>query len=234
MGWLSQWRYRFYLRQKDSSNLLARAISRGWPNPPIAEDDFDFEGKRFHWRADIRTLAKAKRRGCIECRICRLGARFAQGGGTCVDVGANYGFISAVMAAAGGRVISFESDHFVVGILKQNASLYPNWRVYSAYVTEQDDPPRRKIRLDTALATEKDIAFIKVDTDGHDFKVLLGCKSILQKGSAVICVELSEDHREIVGLLSECGYRWFYETDLRPTNFEHWPANLVASKHALT
>lgn len=151
-------------------------------------------------------------------------------GWTCVDVGANYGFLSIVMgkmAQGTGRVISFELDETVFTVLRENISknglgsvCVPS-NIAVSREAEND--------LDNLLSEYSAIHLIKIDTDGTDFKILQGAKKIIQRDFPIIVIEMTENQSEIFCFLKSFGYK--YITGMRGESItdSNWPPNLIAS-----
>ena len=71
----------------------------------------------------------------------------------------------------------------------------------------------KKIRLDSFDFKEK-IGFIKIDVEGHEFKVLEGSKKLLEKDKPVLLIEIDKYHsskvKETFIYLKELNYDAFY------------------------
>ena len=97
------------------------------------------------------------------------------------------------------------------------------------------------IRLDDISMTgNKNIKGIKIDTEGEDFKVLLGAKNIIKNYKPDIIVETRESNKiDISQFLSEFGYKFFLisnkisSVDLPNLNIEN-VANIYASVRPLS
>ncbi len=95
--------------------------------------------------------------------------------------------------------------------------------------------------LDNILAAESGrIAFMKIDTEGNDFNVLLGSETILTRDKPHICVEVSLSYwavmeaslNSLLGTLRDKGYELFClkENGLTPYS---WPDRRVFNLYAL-
>ena len=82
--------------------------------------------------------------------------------------------------------------------------------------------------LDNILSRYKDmpVAMLKTDTDGFDFKVLLGAKSLLKEQQPVLFIEVDEgllrdqgdSSAQLIDYITECGYTWVAVWD----NYGRW------------
>ena len=71
------------------------------------------------------------------------------------------------------------------------------------------------IRLDDIeIKGEKKVKGIKIDTEGEDYKVLLGAKNIISKYLPEIIIEVREENKLLIhNFLSEFGYKFFVILD---------------------
>lgn len=53
----------------------------------------------------------------------------------------------------------------------------------------------------------KDVSFIKIDAESHEYFVLKGAKQTLLYNDCTVVVEITENHRKVLSLLKEYGYR---------------------------
>ncbi len=85
----------------------------------------------------------------------------------------------------------------------------------------------RQVRLDTALAGEKPVAFVKINVEGFETAVLRGAKSLLADQRPFLLIEISMAHnpgyRETLAILEAAGYRFFAitESGLEPGMLSH-------------
>ena len=137
-----------------------------------------------------------------------------------VDVGANYGLYSLLVARIGRRVIAFEPNPAVAERLEGtlgrqieihkialsdhpgSASLYIPLRG-GIYVTgwgslETDTHQgvdRAEVRVETATLDSfnlSDIGLIKIDVEGHEWPMLLGAVETLQRNEPNLIIEIDE------------------------------------------
>lgn len=51
-----------------------------------------------------------------------------------------------------------------------------------------------------------DVDFINLDLEGHELQALLGAKETIERCKPLLCIELTEDKKEIVELIESLGY----------------------------
>jgi hypothetical protein len=194
-----------------------------------------WEDIEFHFTAPYRVYWQAQKNG-IENSICRLARAILQKGGSAVDVGTNYGFVSLVMAKSvrGGRVFSFEIEPRICGVisrtierndLSETVTLIPygvSNETTDGFVTIDSIVDQYHVER---------LSFIKIDVDGGDFEVLEGARKTIREHLPVIVIEMGERQQEIYDLLCGLGYTHFIGQNNRPITPERWPANLIASTH---
>ncbi|MFG1339345.1 FkbM family methyltransferase [Xanthobacter autotrophicus] len=168
--------------------------------------------------------------------------------GTAFDIGANIGNHALFFADHFRDVIAFEPNPRVFALLRLNAELAPNisCRDYGLSVQEQElgfrinpsnigashivshvDEATTTIHLrplDAEFAARRDITFMKVDVEGHEFEALSGARQVIASNQPVIFFEQQESEIEngtsaTIELLRSLGYRTFAmmvrETDRR-------------------
>jgi len=208
-----------------------------WPNAlgRLVATDVRFGGHPFRFSAPLKTAATVRRDGGIENGLCRLILEQCPQGGVAIDVGANYGFVTLVMAQAvggSGQVHSFEADATIYEAFSGNiAANHLEGRCASVhgFVGNVEAPPER-ITIDAYArrAGLERVDFIKIDVDGPDFEVLEGARDTLSRFRPVVAIEMTGEQAKIVGLLRELGYEC---TDMRGGDVDPaaWPANLLAA-----
>lgn len=222
------------------SRLLAPArntLLRPTGEPEIAEGEIEWEDLRFQFCAPYRVFYKAKEKG-VENIICRLARSVLQPGDTAIDVGANYGFVTTVMAfsvAPAGRLYSFEIDPGVAAVLATTIEL----NRLGSVVTLIDqgagpDVAGNIVTVDSIVDPATRVRFLKIDTDGADLGVLQGATRILNTDHPVVVVEMHEDPQAIYTLLQESGYTHFTHLSGDTVTPGAWPANLIASIEPVT
>lgn len=210
-----------FLRPQGSPETIGGII--GW-------EDFEF-----YFTASYRVFWQAQKNG-IENSICRLARATLQKGGSGVDVGANYGFVSLVMAKSvmGGHVFSFEIEPRICDVISKTiarndlsdiVTLVP----YGVSNENKDG----FVTIDSMVEQYhvERLSFIKIDVDGGDFDVLDGARKTLRKHLPVIAIEMGERQLEIYDLLCSLGYTYFIDQNNKTITPEGWPLNLIASTH---
>jgi FkbM family methyltransferase len=212
--------------------------------PNVATDTIEFEKRTFQFSAPYQTLSHAKKG--IESRLSRLILAHCGHGACCIDVGANYGFLSIIMSLAvgpHGRVFSFELDPFVFNVLEKNISdnqLGNICSVYHAAVgSEQAARPDseyngisqvKSVTIDEFWRNRSEVVeLIKIDVDGDDYDVLLGAQRVLKEFHPVVIVEMTRNEFEIYKLLVDAGYECLLDMDGNPVNPPSWPPNIIAA-----
>lgn len=157
-----------------------------------------------------------------------------------VDVGAHYGSSLRPFAYDGWRIIAVEPDPQNRAILIRRFGRKPNVEVDERAITEHDGervtlytspvstgisaltpfhPSHQAtseietVRLDTLLAGEERVTFVKTDTEGWDLPVLRTFPWTRLHPLAVMCefedrktVPLGHDYHDLARYLEECGY----------------------------
>lgn len=201
----------------------------------IVEAPVDFHGRRFRFAAPMKMIAAIRRNGGIENGLCRLILEQTKPGHIVLDIGANYGFVTLVMANAvgsAGQVHSFEADSKIHDGLLANVTrneLRDRCTVVHGFVGDVADGQAR-ITIDSYVATAKleRVDFIKIDVDGPDLQVLEGARATLSRFHPVIAIEMTAAHDQIIALLRELGYDC---TDMQGRDLDRaaWPANVLAA-----
>lgn len=175
-------------------------------------------------------------------RVIELG----RAGGVMVDVGANLGYFSLLWASRhpANRVVAFEAAARNVETLRANVSrngmedrisIIPCAAAAEAGVVRFDPGPEQQrgwggismaetassyevkaVRVDEIVPEDTAVALLKVDTEGADTLVLMGCERLLKKGRiGEIWYEENWARREALGIpageaqryLESMGYR---------------------------
>lgn len=208
-----------------------------WPSAvgKLVDNDVTFGGHRFRFRCPVKVASHVRLHGGIENGLCRLILQECKPGGVALDVGANYGFVSLVMAHAvgpAGQVHSFEADPVIyrafVANLESN-SLADRCAAVHGFVGDIAQPPER-VTIDQYVADTgvERVDFLKIDVDGPDLEVLLGARRTLERFHPVIAIEMTGEQARIVELLHELGYEC---TDMRGIDIDPsaWPPNILAA-----
>ncbi|WP_233840489.1 FkbM family methyltransferase [Dyella sp. 2HG41-7] len=156
---------------------------------------------------------------------------------TAIDIGANIGNHSLYFSSHFKRVVSFEPHPRIFKVLSLNAELVDNLTCHNVGLSDQEGSAilsgpannfgrstigelRDARSVDIMLTTldtfrEFDnVKLIKIDVEGHEYKVLQGAKNVIQQHKPIILFEQHvEDFKngesQILSLLKEFGYRSF-------------------------
>lgn len=193
-----------------------------------------WEDLQFHYAAPYQQLFKAQHGG-IENGICRIARAVLRDGDTSLDVGANYGFITMVMARSiqpSGHVLSVDSDSGICNILKRAIEANNLSEVITVLARKVGcEDSGDCVRVDTIVGERKlgGVRFVKIDVDGGDFDVLRGAHETLVAYHPVVVIEMTRHQREIYECLVACGYTHFCDQSNTELRIGDWPLNLVAS-----
>lgn len=157
-----------------------------------------------------------------------------------VDIGANIGDTAALLSSnSPNDLILVEASDFFFPILEKNAATFPNkTTLVNSFISDgtsltghlhhwggtaflDEGTGNEKIKtVPLGKLTEADVCFIKSDTDGYDFKILLAGSSWLSQQKPVILLEnqvrdISEFKLadELLELLSTLNYKHFIVWD---------------------
>lgn len=156
--------------------------------------------------------------------------------GCFVDIGANIGFWTFLLARKNVTVHAFEPSPQPYSILKKSSRKYLHVHVYRYalgeadynaklnlhYVSGHNSLVRRwndftgrqiiaKVRTLDSFNLEN-VGLIKIDTEGYEIPVLLGAKQTIQKNKPRLIIEVhtprEEQMRKIAAILKELNYHW--------------------------
>lgn len=198
------------------------------------QGEIAWEDLRFTFRAPYRKFQNARERG-VENTLCRLARSLLRPGDTAIDVGANYGFVTMVMAHSvcpGGRVFSFEIDPDIAGTLA--GTIAANEMEAVVRLVSRGAGPRSNqalVAVDDVVEASpgSPVRFLKIDTDGADYGVLQGATRLLGTWRPTVVIEMHENPQSIYDLLRTHGYVWFASIDGQPVAPGRWPANMIAA-----
>ena len=194
--------------------------------------------------------------GCFEPDTTAAINRLCRPGMTVVDIGANVGCHAlrfARLVGEAGRVVAFEPMAWARGKLSRNIELNGFRNITVEPVALSDSPGSREayfrsswlsgeesdpssLRRDTIPFDTLDgyvegrglgrVHMVKLDVDGHEFRVIRGAARTLAAHRPLVLIELGphllagagDDIKEMVEFLSSLGYKFFDEA-----SFEKFP-----------
>ena len=185
----------------------------------------------------LQILIRAEKRG-IESSLSRLIMNEINAGDNCIDIGANYGFITLIMAkmvGATGHVYSFESDANISQVLRKNIKSNNLDEICSIenYFISRISNDRMKMIDDIFNNNNSRIKLIKIDTDGSDYDCLLGAENLIHRDMPIIIIEMEEKEFKIYQKLHSLGYKYFYDQHYNIVDIDVNPPNLIASFNPL-
>lgn len=166
-----------------------------------------------------------------------------------VDIGANIGLYSVIVAQAGTAVVAFEPDPRNAAQLRANifinrlvdritvnevavseTSGTVNFRLFSdtstgqSRVSTQRNYAVRSVSLDDFMAMNGQRLFLKIDIEGHELSAVAGMQRVLVTNQCFLQIEsLSPNDEKLLQLMSANGYR-----RLRTIGYDHFFAKVGA------
>ena len=156
--------------------------------------------------------------------------------GCFVDVGANVGSWTFLLAEKGITVHAFEPSPRSYGILKEKAEKYGNVHVYSFALGENNyeaqlhlhqtsghdsitkregDYTGRHTRVTVRTLDSfnlRNVGLVKIDTEGYEVPVLLGARKTIVNHKPRLIIEVHRPHNEqaqkITTILKQLNYSW--------------------------
>jgi len=186
----------------------------------------------------LQILLRAEKKG-IESSLSRLIMNELSKGDQCIDVGANYGFITMIMAKSvglDGHVFSFEAESYIFQVLTKNINdnaLDKICTVGNYFISNKSNMNVKKIDDIIKKNRKEKIKLIKIDTDGSDYNCLLGAEQLIKKDMPIIVIEINEKGTEIYNKLVDLGYDYFYDQYYNVISTNNMPPNLIASCNQL-
>ena len=191
-----------------------------------------------HISCPLQMLIKAENRG-IESSLSRLIINELSKGDQCIDIGANFGFITMIMAKSvglDGHVFSFEAESYIFQVLTKNINdnaLDKICTVGNYFISNKSNMNVKKIDDIIKKNRKEKIKLIKIDTDGSDYNCLLGAEQLIKKDMPIIVIEINEKGTEIYNKLVDLGYDYFYDQYYNVISTNNMPPNLIASCNQL-
>lgn len=192
----------------------------------------------FYLFASPQVLYKAKRKG-IENSLTRIMLQIIDKNSNIIDIGANFGFITLVMAKyIDGKVFSFESEKNIFNNLKKSVKKNDlnNIKLFNYLMGEKDSKNTRTV---DSLLSDLDVSInlIKIDTDGSDLNCLKGCARIISKDHPIIVIETNDNLELIIDYIEPYGYNFYYDQFLKEYLIKNLKTkdvpNLIASVRKL-
>jgi len=208
-----------------------------------------------------------KRPKTAERELAYLG-KIVPHGAVTVDVGANCGLYTRQLARLSGQVHAFEPSHQMADLLRRtsapNVSIHEialsdhegdaelftpkgdDGLVYGRASLEhqQVEPSAQQIvaaqvplaRLDGIM--REDVAFVKVDVEGHELNVLQGAVDLIDRCQPVFLVEAEDRHRAdatqlVFDFFRDRAYRGFFLRDDDVISVDHFKAEELQDASAL-
>jgi len=177
----------------------------------------DANGFRFWFRTSDREMGAAMASGAYERSTVALARRIVSRGDVCLDIGAQTGFFTCVLAdlvGPGGKVHAFEPRPSSIELLRRNveengwsARVTIDGRAVSSeagrldfgevsgmyVVSESSEANRHQVEV-VAIDDVIDVpvAFCKIDVEGHEPRVLRGMERTIDRCSPVILTEFNQ------------------------------------------
>ena len=189
--------------------------------------------------------------GCFEPRTKAVIVRYVKPGMTVFDVGANVGAHTLTLArlvGESGKVIAFEPMPWALLKLKRNIELNDFNNIIVEKKALADVKERKSayfessyplignlpstsgevvdfITIDEYIKLNKinELDFMKIDTDGYEYKVIRGGEGSLKKFKPIIVIEFYRNTLrkygtsldDLIELLAKIGYSFYSEKDLK-------------------
>jgi FkbM family methyltransferase len=159
-------------------------------------------------------------------------------GGTAIDIGANHGYYTLLLAELCGKVYAFEPQPDICDLLRKNVIINgfrQDVDVYAyavgaerglAYLEEAEDGAKGSARifgevdfrgektvdvisLDEMFPSEEDISFIKMDAEGSEEAIWKGMQNLLKSSHPTILMEFTpEAYQDADGFLADI-QKWY-------------------------
>jgi len=167
--------------------------------------------------------------GCCEPTVTRIIKKYVKPGMIIFDLGAHTGAHTlrlAKLVGKNGKVIAVDPESRVLSRLKYNLRLNDINNVIIENIAFSDcSQEGKEITLDEYVNnnTIEKIDFIKIDTEGYEYKIIKGGMNSIKKFKPVMVLEFSKTNIEeqgdtlddLVTALSSLGYSFFSEKSLK-------------------
>lgn len=163
--------------------------------------------------------------GGYEPSVIKIIKKYVKKGMTVIDIGARIGlhtFRMKKLVGQEGEVFAIEPDEETFPILIENAKLN-DYSIVAENKAFSDRNRGKEITLDTYIDTMQinNLGFIKLDTDGWEYRIIQGGLETLKKFKPVMVVEFNRKSFEdgslelMIDLLNSLGYSFFQERNLK-------------------
>ena len=174
---------------------------------------------------------------------------------TALDIGANIGNHTVFFAGHFARVVAFEPNPMVAALLRVNSmeskieiveigitdvpgrlnfAVYPGLSGASRITKGPADTTIEAASLDSLAELLKlhDVAFVKIDVEEHEDKVIVGASDLLKAQQPVIAMEGNyksnpEKGEYVTAMLRDLGYRHFYALSDGLDRMPHWLYHVI-------
>ncbi|HEY8337204.1 MAG TPA: FkbM family methyltransferase [Tardiphaga sp.] len=208
----------------------------------------------------------AHRPKTAERELSYLGKIVPRGART-VDVGANCGLYTRLLARLSTQVDAFEPSHDMAGLLRRTSAA--NVTIHEVALSDQNgeaelfipqgdtgsvhglaslEPQLQssidrvisinvpKARLDTVV--DGDVAFVKIDVEGHELSVLHGATGLIDRCQPVFLVEAEDRHRaeatrSVFEFFQARSYRGFFLKDDQIISVDQFSSEQLQNASAL-
>jgi hypothetical protein len=233
------YRVKQFLERLSTTQVVRDRFFRPGGVIEIIDGKIEWEDLNFYFAAPYQIFIQAQKKG-VENRICRLARSILQDGDTAIDVGANYGFITAIMGKCifpSGCVVSIEIDPAICRVIKQTTE--KNGLSEQTIIIPKGAGSKKSDKFETIDEILEDqklkkVTFIKIDVDGEELDVILGARNTMRLYHPVMVVEMNKNKYDIYKLLIDIGYSYFIDQSNNEVIPGNWPLNLIASAYRIS
>ncbi len=163
--------------------------------------------------------------------------QYVKPGYCCLDIGANIGYYTVLMAELGAYVDAFEPESTNYLVLQENVSKYDRVNTYNYAVSNVkqkldlylarvgqeninhgmhrmykskwcSDKPVKLNTMTIDSMKKEHVDFVKMDVEGWEFKVLLGMKKTIKRFRPTMMIEFHPPTLQEAGEIPEHVYSW--------------------------